>query len=1187
MKFLSYALENNFLNREQAQKASEIFKQQGNDAVIEYLYSLKIFSKIAQQENTFNYDSSKSKIFGMETPFSQLSVKILQDGYVTSEQLNELIDRLTPEQLEPQFFLQLLLKERICTVERFIQLAEFLKKPQSLSSADYRVTVENERPHFYLKKSANLGPAKIFGKYEIIEELARGGMGIVYKARHQNLNQLCALKVLLPGAELSPKMLDRFRREAVAMAKLRHAGIVQIFDSDFEGEQLYLAMELIRGKTLHEIIHQKTQYSLRDKVRIIQGVAEALHYAHTQGVIHRDIKPGNIFVDKQNKPKIGDFGLAQDITQTDETNRLTVSGAILGTPAYMPPEQARGENKKVNQTSDVYSLGVCFYELVTGRLPFSGNFSQLLESIQNQPPPLPRRYVKHLHPDLETIILACMEKEPEKRYQSAEDLAHDLQAFLDGSPISRRPPSIAEKIRRQIKRHQREALVTVALFVVILSYFSYRYFQNLKSYKEWRRRGDMALKEGKIEEARIAYEKMGVYFSDQTELRAKLATLEEEKQNRERESRLQKANGLAQKAKDILEKKSSLSREEALPLLLKGFGFITEAFLLFPEQASFQEQRNEMVKSLIPLACQLKNYQLAVYVAEQLNDSSEFQQGLLLFIEQAQNEELNQNKQRIAYWRKKFETGSVKQGDLKNAKYELVKMNHPKLIEEQLLLLKQAATYFQSPERAEGKTQFFSLLAEILGYSNTKPIAKDILSVLEQISEYEQGLSPERRSLDTFEFMVSLGNTLGSLASPDTEEGFARLRLKMGENGIYWIRTKLAYSQIPIEVDLKSTNVPYLLEKGIAKSHKSHSSQELVPIFKRVLELEPENSLAFLELGKATMAINQRQGLEYMQNALLLESTSAPYYLEVGIAHYTYDDDTEPAIKKYNEAIELDPNLQHAYQRRAKAYSDNNDFENALADYNRALELDPLDIYTYVYRGMMYKKQYKLQEAVNDFNKALVYFPEDDFIYYHRGMTYDLLKDERSALNDFSTCIRLYPEGRYAFGDAYSYRGDLRLKRGEFGGAIADYTQAIQIDPASTEHYTKRGDAHKGIGELEKARKDYEAALTIIEDRIQKYYPHNIQYYPRRGYILLKLGEREKALTNFEAYARDNPEDPMPFYHFTCFYALQNEKEKAIESLKQAIEMGLSHSSMLETDEDLNNIRSTPEFQKILKELKK
>jgi WD40 repeat protein/tRNA A-37 threonylcarbamoyl transferase component Bud32 len=299
-----------------------------------------------------------------------------------------------------------------------------------------------------------------FGDYELLEEISRGGMGVVYRARHLTLNRTVALKMIRAGRLASPIEVQRFRVEAEATALLDHPHIVPIYEvGEFQG-QPYFSMKLVEGGPLNKNLAPFQEP--RQAARLLADVAQAVHHAHQRGVLHRDLKPGNILIDAQAEPYITDFGLAKHLA--GEVG-ITETGAVMGTPGYMAPEQARGE-RSISTAADIYSLGSIFYELLTGRPPFRAETPlDALILAQAEEPVAPRTLKPDLDRDLETICLKCLEKQPERRYASAAALAEDLERCRTGQPIRARRLGAWERV---VKSARRRPAITALLGLIIL-----------------------------------------------------------------------------------------------------------------------------------------------------------------------------------------------------------------------------------------------------------------------------------------------------------------------------------------------------------------------------------------------------------------------------------------------------------------------------------------------------------------------------------------------------------------------------------------------------------------------------------------------------------------------------------------------------------------------------------------------
>ncbi len=289
-----------------------------------------------------------------------------------------------------------------------------------------------------------------FGDYELLAPLARGGMGIVYRARHLSLERVVALKMLVCGELASEAELHRFRAEAESAARLDHPNIVPIYEVGEHDGCPYFTMKLMEGGNLAEHL-ERFRGNPRRAAEVLVALARAVHHGHQRGILHRDLKPANVLLDGSGRPHVADFGVARHL---DEDAVHTRSGVVVGTPSYMAPEQAAGHSRHLTTAVDVYGLGALLYELLTGRPPFMAETpTQVLRQVLEAEPLPPRELDARIDRDLETLCLKCLEKDPERRYGSAEELAEELERYLRGEHIQARPVGRAARVWRWCRRH--------------------------------------------------------------------------------------------------------------------------------------------------------------------------------------------------------------------------------------------------------------------------------------------------------------------------------------------------------------------------------------------------------------------------------------------------------------------------------------------------------------------------------------------------------------------------------------------------------------------------------------------------------------------------------------------------------------------------------------------------------------
>ncbi len=346
--------------------------------------------------------------------------------------------------------------------------------------------------------SIRLDPGTRLGDYEICEEIGRGGMGVVFRARQPSLDRVVALKLILAGRLAGDEDVRRFRREAEAAARLEHRNIVPIYEvGEHDGLQ-YFSMRLIEGGSLAQCRSRYT-HDARSAAALLETLSRAVHFAHERGVLHRDLKPANVLIDRGGEPYVTDFGLAKRLSGDAS---LTRSGAIFGTPSYVAPEQLEGGARQVTVATDVYSLGAILYELLAERPPFEGDTSlEILDQVRTRDAVPPTRLRPAVPVDLETVCLRCLEKDPRRRYQSAAELADDLRRFQEGRPVAARPVTAAGRAWRLCRRNPVVSSLAAGILVSIVALTIVLLVANVRLREAFIRTED-ALWTSKLEQAR-------------------------------------------------------------------------------------------------------------------------------------------------------------------------------------------------------------------------------------------------------------------------------------------------------------------------------------------------------------------------------------------------------------------------------------------------------------------------------------------------------------------------------------------------------------------------------------------------------------------------------------------------------------------------------------------------------------
>jgi serine/threonine-protein kinase len=866
------------------------------------------------------------------------------------------------------------------------------------------------------------GPARLpqVHGYEVLGELGKGGMGVVYQARHCKLGRLVALKMIKAGANAEAEDLQRFRGEAEAVARLQHRHIVQVFEVGEHQGTPYCALEFCGGGSLEKKL-AGTPLPPFDAARLVQQLAEGVAAAHAKEIIHRDLKPANVLLAEDGTPKVTDFGLAKRL---DTDVRLTQSGAVMGSPPYMPPEQARGG--RTGPLADVYALGATLYELLTGRPPFKAAtvMDTLLQVINEEPVP-PARLNPRVPRDLETICLKCLHKDPLRRYGSASALAEDLGQFLAGLPINGRPVGRVERTWKWMRRHPAAAALIAALVLLVTGSSAvavwYTNDQADRAIQETLR----VAEEKQKEQLRLAEKKQEVLqkelvvqggLKQAAELKTKALWRQAEKTLKQQldllgpagDAQLRKQVETALVHLAVVEHLDRIRSERIMPVE----GNLNYAAAAPRYAAAFVEQRLDITGGEETTLVQgLQRSPLRDYLLAALDD------WLVIERDPALRSRLCQLTAKI--------TGHAWREELR-------------------ALWDDADGLVELLDRVPPQQMTVALL---IGLCNRiERLGGDGVVLLER--------ARLRHPADFwvwFELGVAYSHRGGEYASQADGALIGALAIRQ-DSAVVW--TSLGHI-IHVSKDLAGAIAAYKeairLDPNLAQPHFNlgnalQDSQDLagaIAAYKQAIDLDPNFPLAHFNLGDALHARKDlASAIAAFKEGLRLDPKDAKAHNNLGIALHD-SKDLAGAIAAYKKAIDLDPKYAKARNNLGLALRGSQDLAGAIAAHKKAIELDPKDAKAHTNLGVALYDSKDLPGAIAAYQEAIHLDPKIPDAHFNLGVALNAGKDLAGAIAAFKEGLRLDPKDA----KAHAALGIILRLHGSLQESVKALTEAGRLLP--------------------------------------------------------------------------------------------------------------------------------------------
>ncbi|MEK7487226.1 MAG: protein kinase [Planctomycetota bacterium] len=1042
----------------------------------------------------------------------KLVLEAYRRKFLSKEQLTE-IQQFKSKNPSPEALSEMIFQRGFLSKEQWTQLqptprstaiqviVDTQNTPQMLAPKELQECLElfsgGTNPHSSLLNTL------FANRYQIKSLLGEGGMGTVYGVDDQKLQREVALKLIKFGHQ-TPEAQKRFFKEARAIAKMEHPNIIRIYEVD-EDPQPYFTMEYVRGETLSSALQKKgAPFSSKESAQLTKKLAQALAYIHQKNIFHLDIKPSNVLLTESREPKLMDFGLAQETE-----HKLSKISRIAGTPSYISPEQVLGVASQINARTDIYLLGGTLYEMLTGKPPFSGtSANHIYYQVLSSEPIRPRQRSPQIHPDLEAICLKALEKEQLQRYASANELAQDLDHFLEHRPVIAVLPNRWIYLKKWIGRNKSISMLILCFLVLSFSlggYFQWRHYQTLQKQ----------------------------YYS------------------------------ALQRATEALEKTQSFQETtdltQQLQSLFRALNAVNEALQIKPFYRSAEEKKWQIAEQFLAICLKTQNYDTAEYIANEIQSlqflsdltKSELQKNVDL----AKTQQLREHQQSLEIWVDRLQEKSgntlIRAGDREEFIFEVSQMKEKEILQRLLSLLEEGKIYFLQSKRTVLQDYFFLDLVQVLGRLGNTQASEPLRKVLDISYQTLLKDSSKNKDINYIQWMSSLTKALCQLKDVDSAVLIQTIRHNPEMNTLFNSNLHLhlySYHKIlSALIHRPAQSVKERHTRGVARLDYGDLEGAIADFSQEIQEIQEYSNRAdaYCNRGLAWMRKSEwAQANNDFTEAIRLQPKFFGAYNNRGLVRLETED-FQGAIADFSEVIVLDAHFSPGFNNRGLAKFKSQDFQGAIADYTQAILFNDHYLEAYLQRGIsrFILKQYK--EAIEDYTTALNLSPNNANVYYNRGNVKDEFQDWEGAIQDYTIAIHLDSNQV----KAYLNLAILKEKRNDWLGAIRDYTEAIRIKPQALFYYN-RACCQFALGNLDEALNDTTEAIYLN--------PQYGEAYLNRGLLRRDKGDFAGMIADWEygLSLQSNPEVANELVTLLLRQAkvqiLKKEYESARDSLIRA-----------------------------------